>query len=126
MGEAERLRMKRLAWEGLERRRQRARTAAPVSLIADQGMAERGEMHPDLMRAPGREAAFDERRCFPKSAQHAVMSDRLFAAARYHRHLLAVGAAASDPRLDPPRFGARHTAHDGEIGARQAMRGEIG
>src|SRR5258706_15740212 len=81
---------------GLLRRRSGAGrlAAASIGSIADQGMAEMGEMHPNLMRASGFEPALDKGRkglFFPFSAggkglQHAVARARGLSLTAQYRH----------------------------------------
>jgi hypothetical protein len=63
MGEAEKPRVKRLTPEGLGRLEDPRIAVTPsVEGIAEDWEARVGQVHPDLVRAPGVERALDERR----------------------------------------------------------------
>src|SRR6202042_114227 len=101
---------------------------AAVSRVPDQGMAEMGQMHADLVRAPGLQPALDERGERPgvaKGLEHAIARARLFAAAAQHRHALAVEGAAADLAFDAPLSRARRAPDDGVIGALDGVVGEL-
>src|SRR5207244_2307427 len=99
--------------------------AASIGSIADQGMAEMGEMHPNLMRASGFEPALDKGRkglFFPFSAggeslQHAVACARGLSLAAQHGHAFAVERIAPEIAFDESFPGARRAPHDRIVGA---------
>src|SRR5438270_3500036 len=71
-----------------------------VDRIAEQRMIDRSHVNPDLVRAPGFEAAFDQSRIIeniePPPASHRALA----ALALHDRDLLAVGCRAGDGRID--------------------------
>jgi hypothetical protein len=114
MREAQRRGVQRLAREGRDgaappgRQRLRRHLAAPaIDRIADQPVADMGHVHPDLVRAPGLQPAFDQRAGggAPKLPAPAPASPRA-ARGRQHRLALPVGAVAGElrRRCAPPRL----------------------
>src|SRR5262245_65861867 len=79
----------------LPRKRNPAR-AFPISSVADQGVAERRQMHAYLMGAPRFEATAQERRA-RKTLEYLVVRYRL-AATRYYRHASALSRMTADRR----------------------------
>src|SRR6516164_11009954 len=74
--------------------------AAAIDVVAEQGMADRGEVDADLVGAPGLEPAGDEarhRRAIAAAIafEHLPMGDRR-APACAHRHLVADAGMAAD------------------------------
>src|SRR6202789_3410178 len=113
MMEAEQPGMQRLAREiarrlighGLRRvLRARRLAGAAIGRIADQRMAQMGQMHADLMGAPGLQPALDQAGERPRAEtlDHAVARARELAAGSHHRHALADARIASDLALDDP------------------------
>ena len=93
--------MQRLAWEV---RRSAghgcgpARGATTIDRVADQRMAALGEMDADLVRAPGQQPAFDQRRRVGKGALDLVAGYRRLAALGYRGFLIGeMLMRASDP-----------------------------
>ena len=82
-------------------------------------MADRVEMHANLMGAAGLQAT-TQQRCLRKSLHHLVMRDGGFAA-RDHRHAGAMRRVAPDRRIDPAVPGD-FTVDKREIRARHAPR----
>ena len=89
-------------------------------------MANRSQVHPDLMGAPGGQAAFDERGRRRQGLEHRVARERGLAAALEHRHLLAVSRVAADIAGDfaPARRG--HTPDHRHVDPGDAVRGQLG
>ena len=78
---------------------------AAVLRIADQGMAQMGEMDADLVGAPGFQTAFDQgwQTAAPSGPNFSITSiagARQLAAAAQHRHALAVEGTAADLAFD--------------------------
>src|ERR1700679_1867944 len=72
---------------------------AAIGRVADQGMAQMGQVHADLVRAAGLQPALDQRgdrARVTKGLDDAVARARLLAAAAQNRHALAVEGAAPD------------------------------
>ena len=132
MGEAEQPGVQSLA-----RERGNLRTARPgssdrspgaraIDRIADQRVAEMGEMNPDLMGAARGEAAFDLRRMAVERALHPITGHRRFASfLPDDRHLFTVGAAAANVASDLACGRGRHTPDEGGVRAIDAACGKI-
>src|ERR1700730_14730497 len=81
--------------------------AAAIDRVAEERMADRGEVEADLMRAPGLEPAGDETRhrravAAAVAFEHLPVGDRR-APARAHRHLVADAGMAADRLGDGAR-----------------------
>src|SRR5881397_1149777 len=83
---------------------------APVLPIADDRMAERGELRPDLPAAAGLKLDLDERRV-AVAFQHAVVADGRPAGAAVARRPHAKAAVLDQARLERARVGP-HDAFD--------------
>src|SRR3954453_10946332 len=84
-----------------------------IDAVAHQGMADMGEMHPDLVGAAGLELASQQRRdrlavASLKSLLDLPVGDRL-AAALAHRHFLPGMRMTVDRRLDRAALPAGHS-----------------
>src|ERR1700733_8581946 len=92
-------------------------------------MAQMGQMHANLMRAPRFQSAFDEAGEGPlgiaKAFHHAITRARVLAGAAKHRHALTVERIAADLAFDQPFAEAWAAPHDGMIGALDGMAGEL-
>ena len=89
--------------------------------IAHQGMADMGEVHPDLMGAPGLELAGQQRgdrlAVAPVEGRLQLpMGDRL-AAALAHRHFFAGIRMPVDRRIDRAALAAGHAPDEGHVAA---------
>src|SRR2546422_3384002 len=78
--------------------------AAPVLAIADDRMAERGELRPDLPAAAGLKLDLDERRV-AVALQHSVVADGRLAAAAVARRPHAKAAVLDQAGLQRARVG---------------------
>ena len=129
-------RMQGLAREGVEGSAKRCRegaaaaSAAAIDGIADEGMALRGEVDADLVRASSGEAAFHHCCHVLEDAQHAIACDRGFAASADDGHGLAVAGVATDRAGDLAHTRLGHAPDHREIGtvdpARREVRGKCG
>ena len=110
MHEPEAPRVQRLARERERGRGQRQARLAPSAIrgVAEQRMPERGQVHADLVRAPGFEAALHERGGAEALEDVDVRARGL--AGRDDGHLGALRRVASDRRVDRRR--ARQVAED--------------
>lgn len=130
--EAEPPGVKRLPRKGGDPRPDIARTgggatgAGPIDRVADQRVSLMGKVNPDLMGAPGGEAAFDERCCGLERPLDAIAGQRRpppsFAD---DRHLFAVCRAAADIAGDLAGGWRRHAPNKGGIGAVDPAQREI-
>src|SRR5918994_3951180 len=108
--------------QSLTRKSDAVARAAPVSLVADERMADVLEMHADLMGAARLQPAFDERRA-AVALEHAVRGARRLAAVR-DRHARAHARVAPHRSVD--RAARRRIAlHHGEINPTHAAAGEL-
>src|ERR1043166_6919811 len=111
-GGQRRLRLRaELAGLGLEMR--------AVDGIPQKGVADMGQMHPDLVGPPGLEPAGEQRShrlavAAVEDLAHLPMGDRL-AAALAHRHLLARKGMAVDRRVDGAALAVGYAPDKGEI-----------
>ena len=112
--------MQCLPGESPDRLRVGCLVAASIERIADQRMADIGQMDPDLVGPSCLEPAFDQRGLHAEPLQYLVMGDGRLAGGG-HRHFLPVALAAADRPLDPVPGFRRHTAHHG---GRLALGGE--
>ena len=80
-------------------------------------------MYANLMRAPGREHAFQQRRA-PERLQHAPVRARL-APAGHDGHFLPVGRMPSDGRVHVALVGLHVPDDDGAVRALDGMRGNL-
>src|SRR5262245_32738338 len=99
--------------------------AAPIDVVAEQRMPDRGEVDADLMRAPGLESAGDEARHRRAVAaaiafEHLPMGDRR-APAGAHRHLVAHARMAADRLVDGAARPLGHAPHEPQIAAAQRL-----
>ena len=85
---------------GLAKQFWRQTAFAAIGLIAQQSMACIRHMHPDLMRAPGFQPAFDQRRTGCEIFDHAGAGDGVAACVPQNRLALAVGFVARKARGD--------------------------
>lgn len=85
--------------------------------VTDQGMLKKSHMHPDLVRSPGIEAAFNQRRCFPKALEDGISGSGMFAASFDDRHLLAVAGVAADGTLNHAGLFRNPSPAECDIGA---------
>src|SRR6188768_1547767 len=107
--------------------------ARTVKRIADQGMADRAQMHAHLMRAPGLERAFEQRGDLLFSAaqgrDRAPMGHSLASPVFERGHLGPARWMASDRRIDHTLRSVWRAPHEGEIAALElagsAMVGEL-
>src|SRR5262245_44381409 len=121
MHEGERRRVQRVAVE----RDRRARAGLSVDVVADDGMAQRGQVYADLVGAPRLQARL-ERREVGEALEHAIARDRALATAGgADRHLDPIARMAPDRRVDDPLARANAPVHDGEIAARHRARGHL-
>ena len=121
--------MQRLAPKAAQRLGQRLRAAAGklqasgVDGIAQQRESAMGQMHSNLMGAPGLQ--FDiEGGVMGKALTQAKVSERRFAAVTEHGHARALPGVTSNRRIHRPAAGG-HTAHNGEIFSRQRFALEL-
>src|SRR5438034_11228139 len=89
---------------------------APVLAIADDRMAERGELRPDLPAAAGLKLDLDERRV-AVAFQHAVVADGRLAAAAVARRPHAKAAVLDQARLERARVGPHDAFDAGDVHA---------
>src|SRR5262249_18070970 len=99
--------------------------AAAIDLVPEERVSDRGEVHADLVRAPGLEPAGEEA-CDRRAVAAAVALEHLpmrhrGAAARTHRHLLARARMAADRLVDGAARALRHAPDKGEIAAAQRL-----
>ena len=96
---------------------------AAVEGIADDRVAAARHVHPNLVGAPGSQAAFDEAGEGTEGAAHGIAGERRLAAPN-HRHLLAIGRAAANGADDlaPARRG--HAPDHGVVGPFDGAVGE--
>src|SRR5260370_40575740 len=92
-----------------------------IDAVAEQRMADMGEMHPDLMGAPGLELAGQERRDRLAVAPgegflDLPVGDRL-AAAFAHRHFLPGMRMPVDRRVDGAALAGWDAPYEGHVGA---------
>src|SRR6185437_9017363 len=107
--------------------------ARTVKRIADQGMADRAQMHAHLMRAPGLERAFEQRGDLLFSAaegrDRAPMGHSLTSPVLERGHLGPARWMTSDRRIDHTLRPVWRAPYEGEIAAlklaRPAMVGEL-
>lgn len=130
MAEPDQIRVKSLprngAFAGRRRRLDRRPTLpAPVDRIPDHGVPDRGEVDADLVRSPGRQATFNERCPRSNAAHRAVVGDRRFAAALYHRHPRPVPRRSRDRPDDASRDRDRMSVNDGQVRPLDRMLGEL-
>lgn len=96
-----------------EQRLVRARLA--IDRIAEQRMADMSHMDAHLMRTPGLEPTLDEGSTV-QPLQRAIVGDGMLTPTlALHRHFLAIGVRATDPRIDSPRRRGGHAADEGKI-----------
>ena len=131
MGEAQPGRVQRLAREvqqpladRLGQRPGRGRDAAQIDRVAHHRIAPAGEVHANLVRPPGREAAFQQRRRRLPGALRAVAGERGLAAAGDDGHALAVARVAPDRALDLAFQRTGQAPGQREVGTIQIARGE--
>src|SRR5271170_3709008 len=102
---------------------------AAILRIADQRMAQMGQMDADLMLAAVFEAAFDEACERPlgiaESLDDAIARARLFTLSAQDRHAFAIERAAPDVAFDKPVARTRGAPYDGVIGAFDGVGGEL-
>ena len=132
MGEAEQPGVQGLTGKGGNRRTCRASAsdgssgARAVDRIANQRVAEMGEMNPDLMGPTRRETALHKRSKGMERALDPIASDRWFPASfSDDGHFFAVRGAAANIADDFTHRGGRHAPNKGGIGAIHPARGEI-
>src|SRR4029453_2498893 len=121
------------AAQRLRKLAQLRREARAVKLIADQGMADRAQMHTHLMRAPGLERAFEQRGDLVFSAaegrDRAPMGHSLAPPALKHGHLGPARRVTSYRRIDHALRSVRRAPHEREVTALElagpAMVGEL-
>src|SRR5207302_9640456 len=108
--------------QGLARELDAVARAAPVYGIADQRVADMLEVHADLVRAAGLEAAFDERSA-PETLEHLVGGTRRLAAVR-DGHTGSRPDVAAYRRIDgAARW--RVALHQRDVDPRHAALGEL-
>ena len=97
-----------------------------IDWIADQRVAEMGEMNPDLVGPTRGQAAFDLRRVDVERSLDPIPGDRRFSSSfRNDRHLFAVHAAAPDVAGDLAHGRGRHTPDKGGVRAIDPACGKI-
>src|ERR1700730_18276175 len=97
-----------------------------IDRIADQRVAEMGEMNPDLVGAARSQAAFDLRRMDAVCTLDPITGERRFSPSfRDARYLFAVHAAAADVAGDLARRHGRHTPDKGGVSAIDPACGKI-
>ena len=132
MGEAEQPGMQGLTRKGGNPRARRASPsngssgARAVDRIADQGVAEMGEMNPDLMGPTRGKTALNKRRVGMERALDPIASDRWFPSPFLDDgHFFAVRGAAADIAGDLADRRSRYSPNKGSIRAIHSPRGEI-
>src|SRR6516165_6740232 len=132
MCEAERTRVQGLTGKGgdpgpnFAAARDPASGASAIKRISDQRMPAMGEVYPDLMRSPRREAALDEGRLVPEGALDKVSRDRRFSfALPDDGHLLAIRSAATDVLDDLAGRRRRQAPNDCDIGTVDPAQGKV-
>ena len=132
MGEAEQPGMQSLTRKGGNPRARRASPsngssgARAVDRIADQGVAEMGEMNPDLMSPTRGKTALNKRRMAVERALDPIAGDRWLSASFLDDgHFFAVRGAAADIAGDLTHRGSRYAPNKGNIRAIHSARGEI-
>src|SRR5262245_39625334 len=94
-------------------RRSQARLA--IYLVAHDRMAERGEMHTDLVSPPGLQVQFQEGEV-GEALEHAIAGDRSLATSGWSdRHLHAVPRVSANRRVDDAFGGADTAVNDRKI-----------
>ena len=100
--------------------------AAAIDRVAHDGIAEMGHMYPDLMGAPGFQAAFNERRAAGRiGGFRAVIGTRRLAARRQNRHFFAITRASADISLDRTVARVGHAPDEGGVGALDRVLGKL-
>ncbi len=88
--------------------------AVPVDRVADDGGADRGQVHADLVGAPGLERHPQERAARQRLDQ-LELGERVAAGVGVERHPGRVAAVAADRRLDPAPARPRPPADEGDV-----------
>src|SRR5688500_14285423 len=116
--------MQRLAPEG--DRTKRIRTV-DIALLADQGMAAKARLDPDLVTTPGLKPHLDER-CIAKTFDHVILADRFHALRiAWVGFLLDERLGIPDQRVAPGAGGWRRAAIDDRaVNALRFTPGELG
>ena len=114
----------RVQEQALEPVRALARRPRAVHHVARDRVTERGEMHADLVRAPGDQVQLQER---PRgeALPDAIARDR-GSPVGHHGHPLAVLRVAPDRRLDPPDGRGHRALDQRQVGLPHAPRLELG
>ena len=95
----------------------------PIKRVADNGGAEGGEVDTDLVRAPGLDVAFHAGKSIRKGGKDFPMGDGAFSAGAQHGHLLTVGGATTNLRIECA--GRRRGAvDDGDVGLAEVVDGK--
>src|SRR4029077_17654114 len=91
-----------------------ARVGASVHRVADDRVSDRGEMHADLMSAPGSQRDLEDGGA-AKALDHAKVGDR-FATSLDDRHAPAVAGMTGDRRVDGPGVLAKAAVDERPVG----------
>src|SRR5262245_11911814 len=104
----------------------RAQPGLAIHAVAHDRMAERGEMHTNLVGTPRLQMKLEQREV-GEPLEHPIAGDRSLAPpGRSDSHLHAVARVAADRYIDNAFGGAHAAVNDGEIAARNGPRGELG
>ena len=96
-----------------------------IERVANNGRAQGGEVDTDLVSTPGLDVAFHAGKSIRKGGKGKdfPMGDGAFSAGAQHGHLLAIGGAATNLRVE--RAGRRRgTVDDGDVGLAEVVDGK--
>ena len=94
-----------------------------IERVANNGRAQGGEVDTDLVSTPGLDVAFHAGKSIRKGGKDFPMGDGAFSAGAQHGHLLAIGGAATNLRVE--RAGRRRgTVDDGDVGLAEVVDGK--
>ena len=94
-----------------------------IERVANNGRAQGGEVDTDLVSTPGLDVAFHAGKSIRKGGKDFPMGDGAFSAGAQHGHLLAIGGAATNLRVECA--GRRRGAvDDGDVGLAEVVDGK--